>query len=174
MIYFVIYKQIKIMLMKKLMIMLTAALFIGATVQAQTNPGTSPVINGSGTYAPQMNPASGQANVIVGNNPSNNTGPANANGNVQNGTNTNVNTSTNTNSNTNAYRSTPTGTGVSSDSLSQTGANSNNTSIRSNPVSPAIGTQSGMTNQPTTTGTSGSATGTVATPQVAPSSTTVK
>jgi hypothetical protein len=160
--------------MKKLMIMFTAALFVGATVHAQTNPGNSPVINGSGTNTPQMNPASGQANVVVGNNPSGNTGTTNANGNVQNNTNANVNTSTNTNTITNAYRSTPTGTGVSSDSLSQTDANNSNTSIQSNPVSPAVGTQSGTNNQSTTTGTSGTNTGTVATPQVAPSSTTGK
>jgi hypothetical protein len=157
--------------MKKLMIMLATAFAFAATAQAQNNNPGSPVINGSGTYSPQMNPGSGQSNVVVGQDPNlNNTtnttgtnttvGTPNSNGSVQNGVSTN----------TNAYRTTPSPTGTGSDSLSQFPANTPQSQNKM--VTPAIGTQSGTINQPAGSGSSaGNATGgtgTVATPPTTP------
>ena len=159
--------------MKKIMIMLTAAFAIVAPAQAQNNNPGSPVINGSGTYSPQMNPGSGQSNVVVGQDPNlnNNTtnttgnttttvGTPNSNGSVQNGVGTN----------SNAYRTTPSPTGTGSDSLSQLPANTPQSQNKM--VSPAIGTQSGTINQPAGSGSSAGysndGTGSVATPPTTP------
>jgi hypothetical protein len=143
--------------MKKLMIMLALAFAINQALQAQNNTPGSPVINGSGTYSPQMNPASGQANVIVGQDPNNanntnantnNTvGTPNSNGTIQNGVNTN----------TNAYRTTVSPTGTSSDSLSQLPATTPQSEIKL--ITPAIGTQSGTINQPPSFGNPAGSTG---------------